>query len=244
MKSGHTLPQPYTGATYTILPTSTTNTTHWQLDVLCSGCSQWQGLSLNPNGPNTFAWAKGSRAVTTPSSNTSAFAYHDDKGVFSHDLSLGKIPKDIFDALVYDAGHTGKPSSSSTAVSSTASTPSVPVIVPTTSRPTVITSVTFLSPRPSTSKPSITGTVTSAPTTIITRPTTSFTWSPDQPLTTQSVTTKTTVVVPPKPSTTTVVAPSWVPPFGRPPFGRPPWRGPPWRRPPGVGEEGGADVHG
>ncbi|OIW30826.1 CBD9-like protein, partial [Coniochaeta ligniaria NRRL 30616] len=98
--TGHTLPQPYIGATYTVLPTSTTNATHWQLDVLCSGCSQWSGLSLNPNGPNTFAWAKGSRAVTAPSSNISNFAYHDDKGVFSHDLSLGKIPKGVFDALV------------------------------------------------------------------------------------------------------------------------------------------------
>ncbi|KAB5547155.1 hypothetical protein GE09DRAFT_1224175 [Coniochaeta sp. 2T2.1] len=263
--TGHTLPQPYTGATYTLLPTTTTNTTHLQLDVLCTGCSTWGTgttslTSLNPNGANTLAWAKGSRAPTTPGSNASSFAYHDDKGVFAHDLSVGKIPRGVFDAIAYDAGNAPpKPSSSSSTsvvVVPTATTSSRSgVVVPTTSTavPTVVTSVVTLPPRPSTTTvkpPSTTTTVkptsTSAPTTttnttIITKPTTSrtWTWTPDQPLTTK---TSTIVVVPPKPTATTtaVVVPPWGvgPPFGTPPHGgRPPWRGPPWRRPPPGAED-------
>ncbi|KAK0717278.1 hypothetical protein B0T26DRAFT_625869, partial [Lasiosphaeria miniovina] len=96
---GHSLPGAYTGATYTVLPTTTANSTWWQLDVLCKGCSQWAGGSLNPNGVNGLAWAKASRAVTTAASNTSAFSIHDGKAVFSHDFSQAKIPQGVFDAL-------------------------------------------------------------------------------------------------------------------------------------------------
>ncbi|KAB5559950.1 hypothetical protein GE09DRAFT_1202985 [Coniochaeta sp. 2T2.1] len=220
--TGHTLPQPYTGATYTLLPTTTTNTTHFQLDVLCTGCSTWgttttTSSSLNPNGANTLAWAKGGRAPTTPGSNASSFAYHDDKGVFAHDLSVGKIPRGVFDAIAYDAGNAPpKPSSSSSstavaAPTATTASSSTVAVVPTSSTavPTVVVTsvVTLPPPRPSTTT-TVKPTSTSAPTTttIITRPTTTSRTSrtSDQPLTTKTSTT--VAVVPPKP---TAVTPPW-----------------------------------
>ncbi|KAK3331185.1 hypothetical protein B0H66DRAFT_467792, partial [Apodospora peruviana] len=97
--SGHSMPGAYTGANYIVLPTTTSNATHWQLDVLCQGCSQWAGGSLNPNGQNAFAWAKSNRAVSAPANNASSFGSHDGKAVFAHDLSQAKIPKGVFDAV-------------------------------------------------------------------------------------------------------------------------------------------------
>jgi hypothetical protein len=93
------VPGAYAGASYTVLPTSTANATHWQLDVLCKGCSQWEGGSLNPNGVNTLAWAKNTRLPNTPSSNTSTFGIHDARGTFLLDLSVAKIPQEVFDTI-------------------------------------------------------------------------------------------------------------------------------------------------
>ncbi|KAK1758158.1 hypothetical protein QBC47DRAFT_440656 [Echria macrotheca] len=117
--TGRSLPGVYAGATYTVLPSTTTNATHWQLDALCKGCSQWSAGSLNPNGVVTFAYAKGSKAPQNPASNTSSFSYHDDRGTFSHDLSSAKIPQGVFDAVAYDLtkpASSAPPSSSDTPV--------------------------------------------------------------------------------------------------------------------------------
>ena len=122
LQSGRTVPGAYTGATYAILPTTTTNATHWQLDVLCTGCSQWDGGSLNPNGVNSLAWAKNAGTVNSASSNISSFGIHDGRGVFSHDLSVAKIPQGIFDALAYGVNNPPSSSSSTTAVVPTAVT--------------------------------------------------------------------------------------------------------------------------
>ncbi|KAK3396206.1 hypothetical protein B0T20DRAFT_380376 [Sordaria brevicollis] len=97
---GHSLPGAYSGATYTVLPSTTANATHWQLDVHCQGCSKWANGQLNPNGANAFAWAKSTKAVANPASNSSSFSGHDGKSVWSHDLSLAKVPQSAFDALV------------------------------------------------------------------------------------------------------------------------------------------------
>lgn len=99
--TGRTVPGAYAGATYAVLPSTTANATHWQLDVLCTGCSKWEGGSLDPNGVNNLAWAKNTNPVNSPSSNTSSFGIHDGRGFFSHDLSVAKIPKGVFDAVVY-----------------------------------------------------------------------------------------------------------------------------------------------
>lgn len=98
--SSHSAPSAYSGATYTVLPTTTANATHWQLDVLCQGCSKWANGQLNPNGANAFAWAKATKAVANPASNSSSFSSHDGKAVWSHDLSLARVPQSAFDALI------------------------------------------------------------------------------------------------------------------------------------------------
>ncbi|KAH8891623.1 CBD9-like protein [Thozetella sp. PMI_491] len=156
--TGHTQPQPYTGATYTVLPSAHTNATHWHLDVLCTGCSQWGTTSLNPNGVNTLAWAKSSKSVQTAASNSSVFGYHDGRGTFGHDFSTAKIPQGVFDALVYDIGN---PSTASTTskVQSHAEPPSSAggssaANPPSSAQSSVVTRVTTLSqpqqPTPST----------------------------------------------------------------------------------------------
>ncbi|KAK3337567.1 hypothetical protein B0T19DRAFT_397174 [Cercophora scortea] len=215
-----TAPGAYTGATYTILPSTTSNATHWQLDVLAVGASQWAGGSLDPNGPNALAWAKSSKAVTTASSNTSAISAHDAKAVFAHDFSQAKIPKGVFDALAYDLGSSAPSSSSSPSSAkpppaTTSSSSAVSSAAPPT--PTTLSTV----PKPPVV---VTTRVTTLP-----KPTTSP--IPDYPLT--------TTALPPAPSTVTVIvtapapAPTpttWVPPF------LPPWLGhrPPWRWPPAA----------
>ncbi|KAK4186429.1 cellobiose dehydrogenase [Podospora australis] len=194
--TGRTVPGAYAGATYTVLPTTTTNATHWQLDVLCRGCSQWTGGALNPNGVNNLAWAKNTANVNSVSSNTSAFGIHDGRGVFSHDLSVAKIPRGVFDAVAYDLENPPasvstsvvllpRPSSTAAAASSASSVPrpvsSVASAIPTrltalpsssaagqqTSFVYVSTRVTQLPPRPST-RPSTPGIVT---VTVTARPT-------------------------------------------------------------------------
>ncbi|KXX75414.1 Cellobiose dehydrogenase [Madurella mycetomatis] len=124
------LPGAYAGATYAVLPTTTTNATHWQLDVLCRGCSQWEGGSLDPNGVNNLAWARSAQTVNTPSSNTSSFGIHEGRGVFRHDFSAAKIPQGVFDAVIYSLEN--PPSTPSSAASAT-STPVTTLPLPPTS---------------------------------------------------------------------------------------------------------------
>lgn len=90
-------PTPYTGASYTVLPGSKTNTTHWQLDVLCKGCSSWtaggQTVRLNPAATNQkLAAAYSASKPTTPASNTSAIMRHTGTTSFNFDLAAAKLP--------------------------------------------------------------------------------------------------------------------------------------------------------
>lgn len=99
-----------------MLPSTTANSTHWKLDVLCTGCSQWEGGKLDPNSVANFAWAKNTKGPSNTALNTSSISYHDSHGQFSHDLKLAKIPQSAFDALVGG----GAPATSAAAPSSTA----------------------------------------------------------------------------------------------------------------------------
>ena len=98
------MPAAYPGASYKLLPGSTTNSTHWTLNVLCSGCSQWadatgKATSLNPEGTTVpLAYGSSAKAVSQPASNTSAFSIHDAKGKWTHDLSSAKVAN--FSSLV------------------------------------------------------------------------------------------------------------------------------------------------
>jgi len=111
-----TAPAAYAGASYKVLPSSTSNSTHWQLDVLCSGCSQWDGGKLDPNAVANFAWAKNTKAPSNAALNTSTISYHDSHGDFSHDLSKAKLSQSAFAALV---GRSAAPATSAAAPAAT-----------------------------------------------------------------------------------------------------------------------------
>jgi hypothetical protein len=111
--SGYSMPTAYAGATYTTLPTSSVNSTHVRLDLLCSGCSQWTGQNnvvtqLDPSSTSvTFAYARSGNEVATPSSNTSSFGMHTAKGTFSFNLASAKdVNFDVALAGARNATHT------------------------------------------------------------------------------------------------------------------------------------------
>ncbi|KAK3933645.1 hypothetical protein QBC46DRAFT_348400 [Diplogelasinospora grovesii] len=219
--SGHSVPGAYTGATYSILPSSTTNATHWQLDVLCVGCSQWGATSLNPNGTNALAWAKSSKAVSTPASNASSFAIHEAKAVFAHDFSQARIPQGVFDALAYDLANQAA-SSAPPPTTTTAAAAETSAGKATSTKPavTVTTGVTQL-PKPVPSKA------------------TSSVVPPPRPSVSTTFTTAITVTITNAPTSTSPAddgggAAAWptVVPWRGPPFGK--GKGPPFRHPPAA----------
>src|SRR3569833_84380 len=108
-RSGSVLPGAYSGASYTTLA-STKNSTHWMIEVLCSGCSRWSGRSLRPTDVNTLAWAVGKAPVSQPSNNGSSFARHTNNGMFSVDLTTAKVSRAAFQQYVSSAS--SKPAAS------------------------------------------------------------------------------------------------------------------------------------
>ncbi|KAK3901069.1 cellobiose dehydrogenase [Staphylotrichum tortipilum] len=230
--TSRSVPGAYAGATYSVLPTTTTNATHWQLDVLCTGCSQWEGGSLNPSGVNTLGWAKNSKAVSSASSNTSSFGIHDGRGSFTHDFSAARIPKGIFDAIAYGLDNPS-PVTSDPLPSLTTSTKAA-VSTRLTQLPGSSSSsrLTQLPGSSTTRLPSTSPTPTSKPPTVIitTRitqlpPTTIY--IPDPPITTTTRGGPITLTVTAQPPATTDDDGSgggsggvWLPPWGT---GLPPW---------------------
>ncbi len=100
--SGHTLPQTYANATYTVLPGSTVNATHWTINVLAKGVSSWTNGKLDPSSTATnLGYASSINAPATPADPASRFGIHQSRGKWSHDLSSAKIAN--FDALVQKA---------------------------------------------------------------------------------------------------------------------------------------------
>lgn len=91
LATAHRMPAAYDGASYTVLPSSKTNTTHWQLDVICSGCSTWSGKTLDPSAATPLAFASSSRAPVNPANNASNFGMHNAKGRWSQDMSAAKL---------------------------------------------------------------------------------------------------------------------------------------------------------
>ncbi|KAK0723637.1 hypothetical protein B0T21DRAFT_385867 [Apiosordaria backusii] len=241
------VPGAYAGATYTVLPSTTTNETHWQLDVLCRGCSEWAGGSLDPNGANTLAWAKNTRVVNTATSNTSSFGIHDGRGAWSHDFSQARIPKGVFDAVAYDLENppvasasatssasaissSNLSSSSSSSSSSSAAVVSTTVVAlprpSTTSTTAVVSSRAASSSTSRVSSNSSSSTSPAGPQTTYVFITTRVSQLPPRPTTPSPSIVTVTVTVRPTP-TTTQFTPSW----GRGGGGG----GPPW----GKGKGGG-----
>ncbi|KAL2131955.1 hypothetical protein VTI74DRAFT_4410 [Chaetomium olivicolor] len=86
-----TYPTPYTGATYTVLPGSTANTTHWALNVLAKGISAWGSTKLNPSGNVFLAYAQSASPPAEPANNVSRFSIHNSRSKWSHDLKSAQI---------------------------------------------------------------------------------------------------------------------------------------------------------
>ncbi|KAK4171326.1 hypothetical protein QBC36DRAFT_367173, partial [Triangularia setosa] len=228
------VPGAYTGATYTVLPSTNTNETHWQLDVLCRGCSEWAGGSLDPNGVNTLAWAKNTRIVNTASSNTSSFGIHDARGAWSHDFSQARIPKGVFDAVAYDLenppvassiANVGSSTSSSTSLRSSSSVAAVSTSVVVLPRPSTTSTTSIVVPSTassSTSKASLTSSLSTTPAgpqTTYVFITTRVSQLPSRPTTPPPSIVTVTVTVRPTPTTTQATRP-W---GGGGSGGGPPW---------------------
>ncbi|KAF2187601.1 iron reductase domain protein [Zopfia rhizophila CBS 207.26] len=96
--TGLGLPQPYDGATYTLLKGSGTNATHFTVTLLIKGVTRWQDgegndVGLNGTGTAEFAWAKGGSAVNEPANNQSSFNIHQEYGKWTHDLNGARSSK-------------------------------------------------------------------------------------------------------------------------------------------------------
>lgn len=107
------------------LPSSVSNSTHWRLDVLCSGCSTWTAGSVNPTAATaTFAYGMSGSAPAEPANNASRFAAHSAKGRFTIDLASGRQAG--FDGLVKSAiaGTSGAPADAGTPVPAAPPNPS------------------------------------------------------------------------------------------------------------------------
>ena len=105
--SSRTYPTAYTGATYTVLPGSTANSTHWTLNVLAKGVSSWSSTKLNPSSSVSFAYAQSASPPTEPANNASRFSIHNSRGKWSHDLNNAKIAN--FTELVQKAASAKAP---------------------------------------------------------------------------------------------------------------------------------------
>ncbi|KAK4149996.1 cellobiose dehydrogenase [Chaetomidium leptoderma] len=99
--SSRSYPTPFAGATYTVLPGSTANSTHWTLNVLAKGVSAWGGTKLNPAGSVSLAYAQSASPPNEPANNATRFSIHNSRGKWSHDLKSAQIAN--FEKLVQKA---------------------------------------------------------------------------------------------------------------------------------------------
>ena len=76
------------------------NSTHWMVEVLCSGCSRWSGGALLPNEYNGFAWALSTTKVNQPTNPNSNFAIHTNVGNFNTQLRDGRVSASVFQQYV------------------------------------------------------------------------------------------------------------------------------------------------
>jgi hypothetical protein len=103
--AGRTLPGIYSGATLRTLSTAR-NSTHWTVEVVCTGCSRWNSqqnggrLETQAGSASTFAWAISRTAVPQPSNPSGSFPVHNNQGMFSNALDFGKNARATFTQYV------------------------------------------------------------------------------------------------------------------------------------------------
>jgi hypothetical protein len=90
--TARTYPQPWTGATYTVLGGTVSNSTHWTVNFLAKGVSNLGSSRLNPSSTAaSIAYGQSYQAPSSPADPASRFGIHNSRGKFSHNLALGKI---------------------------------------------------------------------------------------------------------------------------------------------------------
>ncbi|KAF1913688.1 hypothetical protein BDU57DRAFT_480139 [Ampelomyces quisqualis] len=92
--TGHSTPQAYSGATFTLLSKGNkSNGTHWQLTAKCTGCTTWTGSSgavrIDPRDSKRLGYACAAAKPSNPSSPTSSIPVHDVYNYITHDFSAG-----------------------------------------------------------------------------------------------------------------------------------------------------------
>ncbi|VBB71295.1 Putative protein of unknown function [Podospora comata] len=103
--AGRTTPGLYSGATLRTLSTAR-NSTHWTVEVVCTGCSRWNSqqnggrLETQSGSASTFAWAISRTAVPQPSNPSGSFPVHNNQGMFSNALDFGKNARATFTQYV------------------------------------------------------------------------------------------------------------------------------------------------
>ncbi|KAF2258343.1 cellobiose dehydrogenase-like protein [Lojkania enalia] len=141
MAYGLSLPQPYDAAEYAYLKGTGYNSTHWTLNVLCKGCSQWHDVdgklaSLDPaNAAVPLAHAYASREPREPANNRSTFNVHTNFGHWTLDLSQG-VNENFSQLVAANLVPDEPPTPSSTPVSSSKPTVSIPSTLSTATVPT------------------------------------------------------------------------------------------------------------
>lgn len=89
------MPATYSSATYKTLKSSR-NSTHWSVEVACTGCSKWNGGQINQSGLSMFAWAMSRSQVSQPASASSNFQIHNNVGTFTEPLTNAKNSATVF----------------------------------------------------------------------------------------------------------------------------------------------------
>ncbi|KAF2196480.1 cellulose binding iron reductase-like protein [Delitschia confertaspora ATCC 74209] len=126
------LPQGYDGAEYKLLKGTMSNSTHWTMNAVCSGCTSWISnddsvFALNGTGTVEFAWAQGTNGVENSANNGSAFNVHAAFGKWTHDLGAARsssFSSWVSSNLLAPAA----PSATAPAATSTAAKPSTTIV--------------------------------------------------------------------------------------------------------------------
>lgn len=89
------MPPLYEDASYTVLPGTHVNETHYQVTAVCKGCTLWapfdgESTALNGEGENYLAFAYSSVPVDDPTAIDTTFGIHERVGHWIHDFAASK----------------------------------------------------------------------------------------------------------------------------------------------------------
>ncbi|SPO05547.1 uncharacterized protein DNG_08234 [Cephalotrichum gorgonifer] len=126
MAFGYFVPPLFEESTYTVLPGTSVNETHYTVTALCKGCSSWKPFDdtptlLNGDGENYLAFAYSSVPVDDPTNIDTTFGIHERVGHWIHNLDHAKSPD--FETWAAEAGEAPAPPEESAPPEETATPP-------------------------------------------------------------------------------------------------------------------------